>query len=117
MAKFMLLLHDNPQSMKNYAPAEMQKTIEKYNAWSGKLAQAGKLVGGEKLTEEGGRRLVKTKDVLVTDGPYSETKEVIGGYFTVEAASYEEAVELSRDCPHLDYGGVIDVRKVDELPA
>jgi hypothetical protein len=118
MAKFMLLLHENPDSLKNYSAQEMQKVIEKYNAWSGKLAQSGKLLGGEKLSEEGGKRLVRKKgDVVVTDGPYSETKEVVGGYFVVEAKSYEEAVDMSRSCPHLEFGGVIDVRKVDEIPS
>jgi hypothetical protein len=49
-----------------------------------------------------------------TDGPYSETKEVLGGYYTIEAASYEEAVLRANDHPHLEYGGTIEVRQVFE---
>jgi hypothetical protein len=52
----------------------------------------------------------------VVDGPYSEAKEVLGGYFLVEAADYDAAVELSRDCPHLRYGRRIELRQVDEIP-
>ena len=48
----------------------------------------------------------------VTDGPYAEAREVIGGLFIVEANSYEEVVELSKDCPHLDFGS-IEIREVD----
>ena len=48
----------------------------------------------------------------VTDGPYAEAREVIGGLFIVEANTYDEVVELSKDCPHLDFG-TIEIREVD----
>jgi hypothetical protein len=48
----------------------------------------------------------------ITDGPYAEAREVIGGLFIVEAQSYDEVVELSKDCPHLDFGA-IEIREVD----
>jgi len=48
-------------------------------------------------------------------GLYSETKEVLGGYYIIEAASYDQAIERSRDCPHLEYGGTIEVRQVDMI--
>ncbi len=48
-----------------------------------------------------------------TDGPFAEAKEVIGGIFTIDADSYDEAVEISKDCPHLKYGGWIEVREVE----
>ena len=47
-----------------------------------------------------------------TDGPYSETKEVLGGYYLIEAADYDEAVALTMDHPHLEYGGTVEVRQV-----
>ena len=49
------------------------------------------------------------------DGPFSETKEVIGGYFAIEAAGYDEAVQLLEDHPHLSYGGTVEVREIDEV--
>ena len=50
----------------------------------------------------------------VTDGPYSEMKEILGGYYTIEAADYDAAVKLALDHPHMEYGGTIEVRQVYE---
>jgi hypothetical protein len=114
MAKFMLLLHDNPASFANVSPEQMQKILEKYMAWGDKLRKAGLMHGAEKLTDEPGKVVRGQNGKLrVTDGPYSETKEVLGGYYIIEAASYDQAIERSRDCPHLEYGGTIEVRQVD----
>jgi len=116
MAKYMLLLHDNPGSFKGVSPDQMQKIVEKYIAWGKKLREAGIIQASDKLTDEPGR-VMKRKDgqVRVTDGPYSESKEVLGGYYIVEAASYDAAVDIARECPHLEYGGTIEVRQVDVM--
>jgi hypothetical protein len=109
----MLLLRDNPESFRNLSPDEIQRIIEKYRAWGRKLQQAGLLVASHKLRDEGGRIVRRQgKELRVLDGPFSEAKEVLGGYFLIEAADYEQAVEHSRDCPHLDYGS-IEIRAVD----
>ncbi|HJU87955.1 MAG TPA: YciI family protein [Gemmatimonadaceae bacterium] len=116
MSRFMLFLHESPSDFANYSPEEMQKIIEKYSAWSQKMAQAGKLAGAEKLKDEGGRVLTrKNGQVIVRDGPYSETKELVGGFFLLEAKDYREAEALARDCPHLEYGGRIEIREVDPI--
>jgi hypothetical protein len=113
MAQFMLILHETPGGFAKLSPTEIQSIIEKYNAWTGKLAGAGKLVGGHKLKEEGGKAMTLAGDRLtVVDGPYSETKEVVGGYFILKAADYDEAVRLASDMPHLPYGRT-EVRQVD----
>ena len=54
-------------------------------------------------------------ELRVLDGPFSETKEIIGGYFAIQAEDYDEAVRLAEGCPHLDYGGLIELRQVDAL--
>jgi hypothetical protein len=112
----MLLLHDNPAAFANISPDQMQKVVEKYIAWGKKLREAGVWKASDKLTDEPGR-VMRRKDgqVRVTDGPYSESKEVLGGYYMIEAASYDKAIELARDCPQLEYGGTIEVRQVDVL--
>jgi hypothetical protein len=113
MPQFMLILSENPGEYKDMSPEEIQKIIEKYAAWTKKVGAAGKLVGGQKLMEEGGKRMTRTGAKLtVVDGPYAESKEVVGGYFILKAADYGEAVELAADCPHLQFGR-IDVRQVD----
>jgi hypothetical protein len=95
----MLLLHDNPAAFTNVSPDQMQKVVEKYIAWGRKLRDAGVIKAGDK----------------VIDGPYSESKEVLGGYYMIEAGSYDKAIDHARDCPHLDYGGTIEVRQVDVM--
>lgn len=114
MAQFMVLLEENPsQAGADLSPEEIQGIVAKYMAWRENLAAQGRLHGSNKLKDEGGKLLVKAGDgAQVTDGPYSETKEVIAGYFVIEAASYDEAVAMCETCPHLDYGRII-VREVD----
>jgi hypothetical protein len=115
MDGFMLLLHDPTTSGQDLSAEEIQKIIADYVAWSRKLAAEGRLIGGEKLTDDGGRHLRMSDDgIRVTDGPYVEAKEALGGYFAIEADGYDEAVEISKTCPHLKYGGWIELRKIDK---
>ena len=116
MSKYVLLLHDAPGALTDLSPAQMQEMIEKYVAWGEKLRKAGVLEGGQKLADEPGKVMTaRNGEVRVTDGPYSETKEVLGGYYIVAASNYEKAVELARDCPHFQYGGTIEVREIDPM--
>lgn len=115
MAKFMLMLFDNPADYANLTPQMMQDLVKEYGHWAEQMGKEGKLAGGEKLTEEGGRVITgKGAKAVVTDGPYAETKEVLGGYFIVNAASYDEAVAIARSCPHAKYGASTHVRRIDE---
>ena len=114
MTRYMLALHDDPAAFEDLSPEQMQQVVEKYNEWAGRLAQAGRMAGGEKLRDEPGRVVRREGDgTSVKDGPYSETKEVLGGFFLINAESYEDAVAVCQDCPHLDYGGTIEIRKVE----
>lgn len=116
MPNFMLLLHEAPMDYSQFSAEDIQNVVGEYVAWRHKVASEGKLVGGEKLKDEGGRQLVMSDGALrVTDGPYAEAKEVIGGYFTISAADYDEAVEIASGCPHLTYGGRIDLKQVEEV--
>lgn len=118
MPKFMLILHDDMAHLSAMSPDEMQRVIAQYQAWSTKMAQAGKLAGGEKLKDEGGKHLTaKGGKLVVRDGPFAEAKEVVGGYFLIDAKDYAEATALSSDCPHLALGGRIELREIDPMPA
>ena len=114
MPKYMLLLHDDTTTFAEFSPEQMQKVIEKYVAWGDRLRMAGILSDGQKLADEPGK-VLRRKDgkVRVTDGPYSETREVLGGYYTIDASDYAQAIEHARDCPYLEYGGTIEVRQID----
>ncbi len=113
MPTYMLFLHENPMDAAEMSPEEMQAIIAKYSAWRDDLAQSGRLVGGEKLRDDGGKVIRSGESVRVLDGPYSETKEVIGGYFAIEATDYDEAIEISKECPHLAFGGNIELREIE----
>lgn len=113
MPHYLLLLHEDPKTFAGRSPAEMQAIVERYIAWAGKLAQEGKLVSSNKLEDGTGRtiRAVNGKTV-VTDGPYTEGREVTGGYFLIEAATYDDAVGIASSCPHTEFG-VVEVRQVE----
>jgi len=107
MSQYALLLYDNPENFKKLSPEEMQKAVEKYMAWSKKpFTLSGKRLGDDvgKVIRAGNGK------PRTTDGPYSETKEILGGFYLIEAASYDEAVERCMDHPHLEHGGTIEVR-------
>lgn len=109
MSQFMLLLYQNTSGMGNLSPEEMQKALEKYMAWRNKPFT----VGSQRLANDPGRVLrSQNGKPRASDGPYSETKEVLGGYYVIEAANYDEAVQRTLDHPHLEYGGTIEVRQL-----
>lgn len=108
MPQFVLMLRDTgfPEDI---SPEEIQAIIGRYGEWSRKVNAAG----GQKLRDGEGRVVVrKDGGVAVTDGPYTESKEVIGGYFLLEARDYDEALKLVEDCPHLDFGS-IEIREIE----
>ncbi len=80
----------------------------------GDLTQQDKFVGAQPLNGTG-KQITGSKKV-VTDGPFMEGKEMVGGYLICKAASYDEAVELSKGCPILDFDdGIVEVREIQEL--
>ncbi|HEX4278797.1 MAG TPA: YciI family protein [Bryobacteraceae bacterium] len=112
MPKFLLLLHHDPSGFMKLSPEEMQKTTEKYMEWTRRPF----VVDSNRLMGEPGRVIrANNGQPRSTDGPYSETKEILGGYYTIEAASYDDAVKLSMDHPHLANGGTVEVRRVFEM--
>ena len=116
MPNYMLLLHEQPMDYSQFSPEQIEAVIGEYIAWRKQIEADGKFVGGEKLKDEGGRHLAGTDgDFRVTDGPFAEAKEVIGGYFTIAANDYDDAVEISKTSPHLKYGGRIELREVESV--
>ena len=118
MAKFLLLLRDNPADFTKLSPAEMQKVIGEYRAWAQGLRERNQMHDSNKLADDAGKVVRHGgTGVAVKDGPYSETKEVIGGYFLIEAPGYAAAVEIARSCPHVRPGnpGSIEVRQIHEV--
>ena len=116
MTKYLLLLHETPAQYASMSPAEMAQIIERYSAWAAGLAARGRLVQGEKLVDDGGRQLRRgAAGVVAMDGPYAEAKDVIGGFFIIEAESHKAAQRLADDCPHLHGDNWIEVRAIDSM--
>ncbi len=114
MPRYMLLINDTPANYADLTPQQIEELIGKYMAWTKSLQDKGKHLGGEKLKDEAGKRVTSAG---VVDGPFVETKEIVGGYYLIEAADYREASELSQGCPSLEFGGSVDVREIDEVPS
>lgn len=91
----------------------MQAITQKWMDWVGGIAAQNKLVNrGNRLFGDG--KVVRSNNVI-TDGPYTEIKELIGGYTLVKAESLEEAAELAKGCPILAFGGNVEVREINPL--
>ncbi len=90
------------------SPEQLQAMMKPWQDWMGSIAAQNKLVNsGNRLASDG---KVVRPDNLVTDGPYVETKEAIGGYIIIKANSLDEAAEISKGCPILAVGGNVEVR-------
>ena len=113
MGQFILFIRDGALPDAPQTPEEMQQSVERYRQWAGALAQQGKLVSAFKLKDDGGRLMQSRDGEIAVDGPFTETKETIGGYFVIEAADYAEATELARACPIFLGGGVLEVRQIE----
>jgi hypothetical protein len=111
MAQFMLLLRGGDEASDTLTPEQMQALVQPYIDWSAKLRREGRLLAADELA--GGGRVVRTVDGCVTiDGPYTETKENIGGYYTIEADNEDAALEIAKECPILRKGGLVEVRAI-----
>jgi len=112
MEKFMLIFQGgmDPSAA---SPEVARQQMGKWMAWIDRLNKEGKYVAGEPLTPGG--RLVTGKNNPVVDGPYTEGKEVVGGFFLINAENFDEAVKISRDCPSFEYGGSVQVRQVMKM--
>jgi hypothetical protein len=118
MAQFLLMLHQAPNYNSDLPREKMMEMTRKYIAWADGLRQKGQMVGGEKLTASGGRQLRSSGGKLVaSDGPYAEAKDVIGGYFVLEAKDLAEAEALTRDCPHMALapGNWAEIRPIEDM--
>jgi hypothetical protein len=114
MAKFLVLARGTGTAYANRSPQEIQQIVQKYMAWTAGLRDAGRMIHAEKLRGDG--RVVRGSGprMTVTDGPFAESKEILGGFWLLEAASYEEVQGFLKDHPHLDAGS-LEVRQIEDM--
>ena len=110
MKDFMFVFRNDPATLADRSPEEMQSSMQKWMDWIGGIAAQGKLIDrGNRLNPVG--KVIKPS-LVVTDGPYIETKESVGGYTMVRAESLDEAAEMAKGCPILLFGGNVEVREI-----
>src|SRR5436309_13260384 len=95
---------------KNLSRDEIQKAIDQFYTWYDRLVNDGKIKRGQRLTYEG---KTVARQNLITDGPFGESKEVVGGYWFIIANSLEEAAEIATGNPCLECGLFMEVRPID----
>jgi hypothetical protein len=96
------------------SPERMQQIMQKWMAWLKELTDKGYMKDPGQPLERAGK-LVKGKHKVVTDGPFAEAKDIVGGYTVVEARDLDQAVQLSKGCPIFDFDGTVEVRPVMTL--
>ncbi|MHA4741856.1 YciI family protein [Dyadobacter sp. MSC1_007] len=113
MKDFMFVFRSEPSLLADRSPEELQANMQRWMDWIGGIAAQGKLIDrGNRLGFEG--KVVGPTQVI-TDGPFIEIKESIGGYTMVKAESLEEAAEMAKGCPILNIGGNVEVRPIDTM--
>ena len=110
MKEYMMLFrHEQTEGGEAPPSEQMQAVMKQWQTWIKGIAANGKYGGVNRLLSEG--KTLKPGNAI-TDGPYAEGKEVVGGYLVVKADSLDEAVEMAKSCPNLLYGGNVEVRTV-----
>ncbi len=113
MPNYLFVYRGNPAESQKMSPDQMQQMMQKWGAWIGEAMQKGWMTNpGDGLLPEG--KVVKPKNVI-TDGPFVEAKECVGGYSVVKADSIAAAAELAKGCPAIFYGGSVEVRTLAGL--
>ena len=108
-----LLLFRGKDWWSSLTPEDLQKTMDQVKGWFERLTESGALKAAQPLVREGAIVSGKTGRV-VADGPFAESKEVIGGYVLLQVNSLDEAIAVARGCPTLRFGMEVEVRPVAE---
>jgi hypothetical protein len=123
MAQYVFLLYDNEDWFDNLTPEEWQQAMKLHGAFTEAVEKAGaRILGGEALERSTTASTVRQREgaePLVTDGPFIETKEALGGYYVIEARDLDQALELAKVCPsgNVEVRPIMDTSSDTEPPA
>lgn len=115
--EYLALIYADEQRWDALSPEEREGMYQRYTALAAEAREAGVMVGGDELSSTSDATTVRVRgdDTLVTDGPYAEVKEALGGYFLLECASLDEALGWAARIPGAEHGAV-EVRPVHVDP-
>jgi len=115
--KYLLLIYDDPKVWEGFSEGEVGKMMGEYREFSSQISESGHMLGGAQLQPPESATTVRIRDSkrLVHDGPFAETREVLGGYYLVEAKDLDEAIGLAARIPSARVG-TVEVRPLVESP-
>ena len=106
MKEFMMIFIGADYEELGLSPEQLQERMGKWFSWGDKMKEQGILRGGEALTAKAKR--LSGPERIESDGPFVESKELIGGYYTIAVDSIEEAVKVAQDYPDFDLDGTVE---------
>jgi hypothetical protein len=116
MQEFLLIFRGGERGMEasRQSPEKFQQQMMKWKTWMESLGKQGKFIAGHPLAKGGS--VIKGGNKVVTDGPFVEGKEIVGGYMMIKTTDFQDAVAVAKDCPIFDYDGIVEVREVQPGP-
>ncbi|HZE95541.1 MAG TPA: YciI family protein [Planctomycetota bacterium] len=113
MADYLFIIRGGDAAKAKLSPEQLQQHMQRWMTWIDQMSQKGIFKAGEPLDEKG--KTIRGKKQVLTDGPYAESKDLVGGYLIIQAASLAKATEIARDCPCYDLDGSCEIREIREL--
>ncbi len=114
MSEFIFLFRGADAHAAEHSRESMQAHMQKWMEWMDGLQKQGKFLAAQPLKETG--KIINGNKKIISDGPFMEGKEMVGGYLLCKADNYEEALEIANRCPILDYeDGSVEVREIQEI--
>ncbi|MFD2565445.1 YciI family protein [Aquimarina rubra] len=110
MKEFLILIRGGQEKYNTVSPSDMQKHMEHWQQWMGGLAKEDQLVGGQPLLNEGCTMTEGGKKI--TDRPFAEGKELVGGYLLIKADSADHATDIAKGCPSFEYDCSLEIREI-----
>jgi hypothetical protein len=116
--QYMLLIYNQEDNWERLSDGEQAAAIRAYRDFTEELRSAGAMVAGDRLQHTANATTVRVRDgqQLVTDGPFAETKEQLGGYYLIEADSLDDAIEWATKLPG-SHHGTVEIRAIAQVPA
>lgn len=115
MNTYMLILHDDIKGYESYSRDELKELIGKMSDWAQDLRAKNIHQGSNKLADEPAEYVRYVDDQFIVDGPHTEAKELLGGYFLIHAADKKGAIEIAKGCPAVRYASKVEVRTVHNV--
>ena len=108
MNQFMIVMRGSHKEWNTHSPEEIQRIMERYHAYIENLKKENRFKGGSAL-KDGSHHFRTDRGKVVVDGPFTETKEALNGYFVFEAKDEAEAVDIAKRCPALTHGETVEL--------